>query len=129
MSDTMLRGRPQSSNCYSTYPDKKAILVEESQVTSGELCYMLNEGDDQGKPVWFQTLGQDDYPVLNATHFEILLADDGTYYNEDPDILTAPFWAKEYVSYSIMGIPTAGKEKGIRIIRTRDDRTYKVLKK
>ena len=129
MSDTMLRGRPQSSNCYSTYPDKKAILVEESQVTSGELCYMLNEGDDQGKPVWFQTLGQDDYPVLNATHFEVLLADDGTYYNEDPDILTAPFWAKEYVSYSIMGIPTAGKEKGIRIIRTRDDRTYKVLKK
>ena len=129
MSDTMLRGKPQSSNCYSIYPDKKATLVDETQVTNGELCYMLNEGDDQSKPVWFQTLGQDDYPVLNATHFEILLADDGTYYNEDPDILTAPFWAKEYVSYSIMGIPTAGKEKGIRIIRTRDDRTYKVLKK
>lgn len=129
MSDTMLRGKPQSSNCYSIYPDKKATLVDETQVTNGELCYMLNEGDDQSKPVWFQTLGQDDYPVLNATHFEVLLADDGTYYNEDPDILTAPFWAKEYVSYSIMGIPTAGKEKGIRIIRTRDDRTYKVLKK
>ena len=83
MSDAMLRGNPQSDNCYSIYPDRNATVIDETQVVSGELCYMLNEGDDQPISVWYQTLGWDEHPVLNAARGEVLLADDGTYFNEE----------------------------------------------
>ena len=134
MSDTMLRGKPQSSNCYSIYPDKKATLVDETQVTNGELCYMLNEGDDQSKPVWFQTLGLDDYPVLNATHFEVLVAEDGTYYNEDPDGLPSihnSHFTIHNTVYDLSGRQMVNGKwfQGIHIIRTRDGKSYKLLQK
>ena len=137
MSDTMLRGRPQAFNCYSTYPDKKAILVEESQVTSGELCYMLNEGSGSDSPIWYQTLGQDNHPVLDATHAKVLLADDGTYYDEDLDYLAAPFRSERYDSYDLSGRQIVNGRwstikgqlpRGIHILRTREGRGYKVLK-
>ncbi len=66
MSDAMLRGRPTSSNCYSTTPDIKATQVTLDQVASGELCYLLNQ--DLDTPVWFQTLGEDDHPVFFTDH-------------------------------------------------------------
>lgn len=83
MSDAMLRGNPQATNCYSTTPDARAITVTPEQVQNGELCYLLNQYGDPYAPVWYQTLGVDDHPVLDATHAKVLLADDGTYYNED----------------------------------------------
>lgn len=129
LSDTMLRGNPRSTNCYSTYPDKNVTVIDETQLVSGELCYLLNEDNDPDIPVWHQTLGQDDHPVLDVTHANVLLSSDGTYYNEDPDILTAPFWSEKYDAYSTMGIRMTASQKGIRIIRTRDGRSYKVLKK
>ena len=49
---------------------------------SGELCYLLNQYDDSDVPIWYQTLGVDDHPVLDSTHSEVKLAEDGTYYNE-----------------------------------------------
>lgn len=85
MSDTMLRGRPQSYNCYSTYPDKCATVIDATQVSSGELCYLLNQGNDEEATVWYQTIGLDDYPIFDTSHAEVLLAEDGTYYNEDLD--------------------------------------------
>ena len=130
MSDAMLRGNPQSVNCYSIYPDRNATVIDETQVISGELCYMLNEGDNQLTPIWYQTLGWDDHPVLNAARGEVLLADDGTYFNEDDPDTAAPLWAdesEEYKTYSITGIPMRKPGKGIHIIRTRDGRSRKVL--
>jgi hypothetical protein len=85
MSDAMLRGNPSSSNCYSIYPDANATVVDDLQITSGELCYLLNEGNALTSPVWYQSLGKDNHPVLNSSHAEVLLADNGTYYNEDVD--------------------------------------------
>ena len=64
-------------------PDRNATQVTLEQVSSGELCYLLNQGDGLYASVWYQTLCDDDHPVLNATHSKVLLADDGTYYNED----------------------------------------------
>ena len=133
MSDAMLRGRPQSVNCYSIYPDRNASVVDETQITSGELCYLLNQEDDLPTPVWYQTLGQDDHPVLNKTHAKVMLDDDGTFFNEDnPNAVASPFWAawtEAHESYSITGIPTTKSQKGIHIIRTRGGKTYKMLMK
>lgn len=85
MSDAMLRGNPKSTNCFSTTPDKNATEITPEQVASGELCYLLNEYSGQDTPVWFQTIGKDDHPVLDPTHGIVLLADDGTFFNEDTD--------------------------------------------
>ncbi len=128
MSDTMLRGRPQSYNCYSIYPDIKAMVIDASVVASGELCYMLNESDDESAPVWYQTLGEDDHPVPDATHREVLLSPDGIYHNKNDDLLAAPFWSARDESYSLSGVRISGSRKGIRIIRTPDGKCYKVLR-
>ena len=128
MSDTMLRGRPQSYNCYSIYPDKMATVIDASVVASGELCYMLNESDDESAPVWYQTLGEDDHPVPDATHREVLLSPDGIYHNKNDDLLAAPFWSERDESYSLSGVRISGSRKGIRIVRTPDGKCYKVLR-
>ncbi len=90
MSDAMLRGNPLSQNCFSVVPDRNATLVTAEQVESGELCFMLNQAlTDAGQlPIWYQTLGIDLHPVLDATHAEVLLADDGTFYNDGGDPLS-----------------------------------------
>ena len=129
MSDTMLRGNPNSFNCYSIYPDRNVTIVDEAQVVGGELCYMLNEGNEESTPVWYQTLGQDSHPILNPSHAEVLLSDDGTYFNQDDDGLASPSWTEDYETYSITGIPVTKSQKGIHIIRNRNGKSFKVLVK
>ena len=130
MSDAMLRGNPSSTNCYSTCPDRNATLTDASQLVSGELCYLLNQGSEESTPVWYQTLGQDDHPVLDATHGKVLLSSEGTYVNDDPNRLTAPFaWGEAYESYSVTGIPMLKSQKGVHIVRTTGGKSYKVLVK
>ena len=85
MSDAMLRGNPKSTNCFSTTPDRNATEITSEQVANGELCYLLNEYSGQDTPVWYQTLGEDDHPVLDPTHGKVQLADDGTFYNDNTD--------------------------------------------
>ena len=129
MSDAMLRGKPRSSDCYSTTPDNNAIQITPEQVASGELRYMLNQNLDT--PIWFQTLGEDDHPVLNPTHGIVLLADDGTFYNDDTDRLMAVEHSSlnEYAVYDLSGrkVSNIQGKKGIHIIRTREGKVYKVL--
>ncbi|MCR4921231.1 MAG: hypothetical protein K5945_05925, partial [Bacteroidaceae bacterium] len=60
---------------------------------TGELCYKLNEG--QLSTVWYQTLGEDEYPVFDSTHKQVYgvgkMTCDGTLlegtltYSNDPD--------------------------------------------
>ncbi|MCR4921586.1 MAG: hypothetical protein K5945_07785 [Bacteroidaceae bacterium] len=64
---------PQMTRCY------EGIEVEEKGPT-GELCYMLNKNSSDN-PVWFQTLGEDEYPVLDSSH-KVVFCADGIYYNE-----------------------------------------------
>lgn len=136
MSDAMLRGNPRSSNCYSTYPDRNAMVIDETQLVSGELCYLLNEGNYETTPVWFQTLGEDDHPVLNNSHAEVLLADDGTFFNEDTDGITdmkPETWNTASAVYDLSGRrisagANSSPKSGVRIIRTRNGRTYKVIR-
>ena len=144
MSDAMLRGSLQACNCYSTYPDKNATVIDQSQLTSGELCFILNEGNYQDTPIWYQTLGDDNYPVLNTSHSMVLLASDGTYFNEDVDgigaIQNSKSKIQNYATYDLSGRRISAEKnsslfnlhsslnKGLRIIRTSNGKTYKVIR-
>lgn len=126
-SDAMLRGNPRSVNCYSTYPDRNATLISEGQVTSGELCYLLNQGDSEPLDVWYQTLGQDAHPLLDTAHKPVLLANDGTFYNDGNFLETIPSTLSPYQTYTLSGTRTTRHQKGIHIVRTSNGKTYKVL--
>lgn len=73
------RGGASVLNCYST-STTQVTRITVNDVESGKLCYQLNSGKTM-EPIWHQTLGQDAYPVFDATHHVVLKADDGTYYN------------------------------------------------
>ena len=57
-----------------------ANIVNAEQLTSGEVCYKLN--GDQTEINWYQTLGEDTYPILDDTHKVVYQAEDGSYVNE-----------------------------------------------
>ena len=130
MSDAMLRGNPQSTNCYSIVPDRNVIVVTQEQVASGELCYLLNQNGGKVNPIWFQTIGEDDHPVLNPDHGIVKLAEDGTYFNEETGTLVATNRERRTEeSYSITGVRMNKFQKGISIIRSNDGSARKVLVK
>ena len=60
------RSSATQTNCYSKY-GTQATLITDEQVASGELTYLLNQGDIQN-PTWRQTIGSDNTPVFNTTH-------------------------------------------------------------
>ena len=73
------RGGASALNCYSTSTTQVTRITVED-VESGKLCYQLNGGKTM-EPIWYQTLGQDAYPIFDATHNVVLKNDDGIYYN------------------------------------------------
>jgi len=58
--------------------------VTQSRLTSGEICYLLNQGNDDDN-CWFQTLGVDKYPVLDESHGEVAYRG-GSYYNVEHEM-------------------------------------------
>ena len=54
--------------------------VSAERFQSGEIAYLLN-GSQNDNPVWYQTLGEDPYPVLDAGHYKVIMNEDGTYDN------------------------------------------------
>ena len=46
---------------------------------TGELCYKLN--GDQSEIVWYQTLGEDMYPILDASHSVVIKNEDDSFGN------------------------------------------------
>jgi len=76
-------GMQSNTNCYSTkemyrnsnswtkYAENSgsygSVTVTTDQLSSGEVTYQLN-GSSSEAPVWFQTLGEDTYPMLDSTH-------------------------------------------------------------
>ncbi len=73
------RGSASAVNCYST-STTQVTPVSTEDVEGGKLCYRLNGGVTM-EPVWYQTLGEDAYPVFDNTHHVVLKSDDDTYYN------------------------------------------------
>jgi len=72
------RGAARVVNCYNQY-GMQASELNSDMLSGGELCYRLN--GDQSQMVWYQTLGQDAHPVLDASHGEVTKNDDGTFAN------------------------------------------------
>jgi len=56
-------------------------LLTNNQVKSGEACYRLNNGRVNNEMVWYQTLGEDTYPVPDNRHLPISLVED-SYIND-----------------------------------------------
>ena len=69
------------TNCYEL--DGRQVQQTTAQaVASGELCFLLNEG--AGTTVYYQTLGTDMHPVLDASHKTVTKQGDA-YVNSDTE--------------------------------------------
>ena len=77
-------------NCYSLEVTDMLIGANNGQATachfrteeefaSGSVCWELN-GQSESNPIWYQTLGEDAYPVLDTTH-GVVICKDNTYIN------------------------------------------------
>ena len=58
--------------------------VSLDRLSSGEICFLLNQGNE-GLDCWFQTLGEDEYPVLDESHGEVAYKN-SEYYNTQQDM-------------------------------------------
>ncbi|MBQ9294283.1 MAG: hypothetical protein IJ219_05065 [Bacteroidaceae bacterium] len=67
--DTFMRGGGTLVNTYN-------LTASDTKVTSGELCYLLNDG--QSTIAWYQKLDEDAYPVLKARE-EAIVYQNATY--------------------------------------------------
>ena len=63
------------------FGELSGIQATEEQLKSGEICYLLNQGNTEN-PVWFQNIGSDNYPVLDATHQTVGKTSDGLFTND-----------------------------------------------
>ena len=86
----LLTSESAISNSYTTYNtlgDDEYSIIENcywgeeavAGAPTGELCYKLN--GDQSTITWFQKLGEDAYPVLNAERGTVIPNEDGNYEN------------------------------------------------
>ena len=92
-SDLLARNSPKviSSNNYFqgdwNAPNNcgNVTVLTKEQVKSGEACVLLNGGRTGDDAVWFQTLGEDNHPVLDNTHRMIVY--DAFYGYHNPDYI------------------------------------------
>ena len=97
-----------------------ANVVTADQLASGEVCFKLN--GEAEIPVWYQTLGEDLYPVLDPTHKVVLYDEVNGYHNEggeDPDGISTIEHSTLNIEHSIFNL--AGQrmsklQKGINIV-------------
>ena len=70
----LFRGPVEAINVCSTKGAQCTVLPDDA-AGSGELCYHLNGGQMAGV-AWYQTLGEDAYPVLDSSHGLVYMVDD-----------------------------------------------------
>ena len=99
-----------------------AISTDEYEMTSGNLCLMLNAGRSEERQAWFQTLNEDNYPVPDNRHLPVWYYD-GSYINEDPVGIVAIQNSNikhQYEVYDLSGRRISGTPtRGIYIMRGR----------
>ena len=103
------------TNCYCKYGTQVNPLTDE-QVANGELCYLLN--GDQSEISWYQNIGEDPHPVLDATHNMVIKNEDGSYGNitgiETPS--DSPRGEIDGSVYDLSGRRVEKMQKGIYIV-------------
>ena len=79
---TFCRGTAKLNNCYylNAIGAAQGTQMTLEQFRSGEVCYKLN--GDQSVITWYQTIGEDDVPVLDESH-QIVIFEDGKYKGTD----------------------------------------------
>ena len=65
-----------------------AISTNSDDMVSGALCYQLNAGRSDDRRTWYQTLGQDSFPIPDNRHLPVWFYE-GSYVNEDPNAVIA----------------------------------------
>ena len=68
---TFCRGTAQLNNCYylNAIGEVQGTAFDAATLATGELCYMMN--GDQTTINWYQTLGEDAYPVPFDSHMQV----------------------------------------------------------
>ena len=121
-----------SNNYCTTGPlnkDFDITLIDDDQVQSGELCYRLNQKDQSETDVWFQTLGEDLHPVFDNTHAPVIQNDNDTYANPDGSSIMGIQQSGQQQYYTLTGVRTDGKQKGLHIVTSPNGSIKKVLKR
>jgi hypothetical protein len=97
--------------------------VEFDDVASGRLCYLLNEG--AGQNIYFQTLGEDEHPVLDATH-QVVTKNGDTYSNGIEAVRSSLSTAQRAV-FDLQGRSHSTMQHGLNIVRQADGQVKKVF--
>ena len=92
-------------NCYEV-DGRQVHAAQMDDVVSGKLCYMLNDG--AGTTIYYQTLGEDMHPVLDATHKTVVRQGDSYVNTDDSGISSTQQMAAG-------GRPAAYNLQGIRV--------------
>ncbi|MCF0184488.1 MAG: hypothetical protein HUK01_09170, partial [Bacteroidaceae bacterium] len=73
-----------------TNTSANTTAVTEEQLKSGEVCWLLNGAEANDASAWRQTLGSDNFPVLDATHKLVFhgYKNCHTAYSNDKEALT-----------------------------------------
>lgn len=114
------------TNCFEVN-GAQVTQAEEASVSSGKLCYDINEG--AGKVVFYQTLGSDMHPVLDASH-GIVVLENGQYVNGTEGIAPAQgATAAAEMIFTVNGVRQQQMGRGLNIVKMSDGTVRKVLVK
>ena len=113
---TFCRGTYKANNCYylNAIGTAQGTQMSLDKFQNGEVCYKLN--GDQSVLTWYQTLGEDEFPVLNASH-QIVILEDGKYGNPDAiNEIAADDRQQSSGIYNLAGQRISKLQKGINIV-------------
>ena len=120
------------TNCYDLAGTQDGVnRLTASAVTSGELCYKLNEGNTEN-PIWRQTIGTDPYPAFNPDSY-VVYCIDYVYTNDplrvEPIVSGSDSEATVVGIFTLQGVRTDEMQPGINIVRMSDGTVRKVFVK
>ena len=114
------------TNCFEVN-GMQVTQADEASVSNGKLCYDINEG--AGKVVFYQTLGTDMHPVLDASH-GVVIKDGDNYVNETEGIAPASSTNATIESvYFVSGVRQQQMGHGVNIVRMSDGTVKKIFVK
>ena len=114
---TFCRGTYKANNCYylNAIGAAQGTQMTLEQFQNGEVCYKLN--GDQSDIHWYQTIGEDAFPVLDESH-AIVIFEDGKYDNADGIKEVNAQWStvNDQSIFNLAGQRLSKMQKGINIV-------------
>ncbi len=101
-------------NLYNTFNTNYCTQVSEEQIASGEICYQLN--GDQSNIQWYQTIGEDAYPMPFAKQGGTVDKDEnGLFINTAIQKIAANKLMRDGI-YNLLGQKQQKTAKGVNIV-------------